>query len=141
MRSSERKAVIRLAGIIVVVGVLCLSAATAAAASDFDGSRILICAPVQAFDCASGEDCAKGLPEDVGAPAFMRIDVPNKAVIGPKRTSPILLVDKSEDQLLLHGLELGYGWVIAVDQETGKMTATLANREGVFVLFGACTVP
>jgi hypothetical protein len=130
----------RLIGIVVGIGVIWL-AGVPALASDFDGSRVLICAPVQAFDCAAGEDCGKGLPEEIGAPAFMRIDVPNKAVIGPKRTSPILLVDKSDSQLVLQGTELGYGWVIALDQETGKMTATLANHEGAFVLFGACIVP
>jgi len=130
----------RLLGILVAIGVVCLATASALA-SDFDGSRVLICAPVQAFDCAAGEDCAKGLPDEIGAPAFMRIDLPNKSVVGPKRTSPILLADKTEGQLVLQGTELGYGWVIALDQETGKMTATLANREGAFVLFGACTVP
>jgi hypothetical protein len=116
-------------------------AAAPVLASDFDGSRLLICAPVQAFDCAPGEDCVKGLPEEIGAPAFMRIDVAKKAVIGPKRTSPILVVDKSDTQLVLQGMELGYGWTLAVDQATGKMTGALADREGVFVLFGACTVP
>ena len=130
----------RLIGIVVGIGIIWFTGVPALA-SDFDGSRVLICAPVQAFDCAAGEDCGKGLPEEVGAPAFMRIDVPNKAVIGPKRTSPILLVDKSDGQLVLQGTELGYGWVIALDQETGKMTATLANREGAFVLFGSCMVP
>jgi hypothetical protein len=117
------------------------AAAVPAVAGDFDGSRLLICAPVQAFDCAAGEDCAKGLPDDIGAPPFMRIDVANKAVIGPKRTSPILHVEKSEAQLVLLGTELGYGWTLAIDQETGKLTATLASREAAFVLFGACTVP
>jgi hypothetical protein len=130
----------RLIGIVVGIGIICF-AGVPALASDFDGSRVFICAPVQAFDCAAGEDCGKGLPEEIGAPAFMRIDVANKAVIGPKRTSPILLVDKSESQLVLQGTELGYGWVIALDQENGKMTATLANRDGAFVLFGACIVP
>src|SRR5262245_47886386 len=127
-------------GLVIGIGFVGL-AAIAAGADNFDGSRVLICAPVQAFDCEAGEDCAKGLPEEVGAPAFMRIDVPNKAVIGPKRTSPILLADKTDTQLLLQGTEFGYGWVIALDRETGKMTATLANHENVFVLFGACTVP
>jgi hypothetical protein len=110
-------------------------------ASEFDGSRVLLCAPVQAFDCAAGEDCAKELPEQLGVPAFMRIDVPNKAVVGPKRTSPILVVDRSDAQLTLQGTEFGYGWTIVIDRESGKLSATLANREGVFVLFGACTVP
>lgn len=138
MRSS-RRAVRRLAVLLAGLGVMSLL--TPVRASDFDGSRPFICAPVQAFDCGPGEDCMKGLPEEIGAPSFMRIDVANKTVIGPKRTSPILLVDKSEGQLVLQGFELGYGWVIAIDQETGKMSATLANREGAFVLFGACIVP
>ena len=141
MRSSEPKAPMRLARILAVLGITGLLAAVPVRASDFDGSRLLICAPVQAFDCEPGEDCEKGLPEDVGAPAFIRIDVANKAVIGPKRTSPILLVDTSGGQLLLQGSELGYGWIIAIDQETGKMTGALANHEDAFVLFGACTVP
>jgi hypothetical protein len=131
---------VRRLGLVAGIGLIGLGAVPTKA-GDFDGSRILICAPVQAFDCAAGEDCGKGLPEEIGAPAFMRIDVANKAVIGPKRTSPILWTDESDTQLVLQGNELGYGWVIAVDQESGKMTATLANREGAVVLFGACTVP
>ena len=53
---------------------------------------------------------------------------------------PILFIDKSDDQALLQGKELGYGWTLALDQESGKMTATLVNREEVFVLFGSCTL-
>jgi hypothetical protein len=139
MPSSDRGRIVRRIGLLTGIALIVLGAAPTMA-GDFDGSRVLICAPVQAFDCAAGEDCGKGLPEEIGAPAFMRIDVANKAVIGPKRTSPILWTDKSDAQLLLQGTEFGYGWVIAVDQETGKMTATLANRENVFVLFGTCTV-
>jgi hypothetical protein len=140
MPSSDEARVARRLGLVLALGLVALGAAPAMA-GDFDGSRVLICAPVQAFDCAAGEDCGKGLPEEIGAPAFMRIDVANKAVIGPKRTSSILWTDKSDTQLLLQGTEFGYGWVIAIDQETGRMTATLANHENVFVLFGACTVP
>jgi hypothetical protein len=139
MPSSEGARIVGQLGVVVGIGLLAVGAAPTMA-GDFDGSRVLICAPVQAFDCAAGEDCGKGLPEEIGAPAFLRIDVANKAVIGPKRTSPILWTDKSDTQLLLQGTEFGYGWVIAVDQETGRMTATLANHENVFVLFGACTV-
>jgi hypothetical protein len=140
MPSSERPRGVRRLGFLAALALLALGAVPARA-GDFDGSRVLICAPVQAFDCAAGEDCGKGLPDEIGAPAFMRIDVANKAVVGPKRTTSILFVDKSDTQLLLQGTELGYAWSIAVDQETGRMTATLANRENAIVLFGACTVP
>ena len=112
-----------------------------APAGDFDGSKLFICAPVEALDCSAGDACAKGTPDDIGAPAFLRIDVAQKAVIGPKRTSAIQFMDRSDAQLLLQGTEMGYAWTIAVDQSSGKMAVSLVNLEGVFVLFGSCTVP
>jgi hypothetical protein len=124
-------------------GMLCAAFAAAVAlpvfGGDFDGSKRLICAPVQAMDCAIGEDCLKALPEEVGAPAFMRIDFEKKTVSGPQRTSPVQFMEKSDKQLLLQGTELGYAWTIALDQATGKMMITLVDRDGAFVLFGSCT--
>jgi hypothetical protein len=115
--------------------------ASAACGGDFDGSKPLICAPVQAMDCTSDEGCTKGTPEEIGAPAFLRIDVSKKTVAGSKRTSALQQSDLDADQLLLRGVELGYGWTIAIEQSTGKAVFTLTNHEGVFILFGACTVP
>ena len=60
-------------------------------------------------------------------------------MIGPKRTSPVLFMDKTAQQVLLQGTELGFGWTIALDQSSGSMSATLVDREGAVVLFGACT--
>ena len=108
-------------------------------AGDFDGSRLLICAPVTAMDCVRGDDCLTGLPEDIGAPAFMRLDFTGRAVIGPKVTSPILLMDKTSDQILLQGREIDFGWTIALDSKNGEMAVTLTDRNGAYVLFGSCT--
>ena len=108
-------------------------------AGDFDGSRLLICAPVTTMDCVRGGDCLTGLPEDVGAPAFMRLDFTGRAVIGPKVTSPILLMDKTSDQILLQGREIDFGWTIALDSKNGEMAVTLTDRNGAYVLFGSCT--
>jgi hypothetical protein len=129
----------------ILVGLLGAVAAVLAAlpapAADFDGSKLLICAPVEALDCGPGVACEKGTPEEVGAPTFFRIDFAGKAVVGPKRTATIERMDKTDTQILLQGTELGYAWTIVLDAATGKISTTLANREGVFVLFGACTVP
>ena len=122
-----------------MVAALALLTAGMASAGDFDGSKLLICAPVEAMDCAAGEACTKGRPDDIGAPRFLRLDVAKKVIVGPKQTTPILFMDKSDTQLLLQGTELGYGWTLALDQESGTMTTTLVNREEVFVLFGSCT--
>jgi hypothetical protein len=107
--------------------------------ADFDGSKNLICAPVEAMDCVAGEACTRGLPDEIGAPAFIRVDVTKKVISGPMQTTPILFVDKTETRVLLQGKELGFGWTIALEQSTGKLTATLVDEEGVFVLFGNCT--
>jgi hypothetical protein len=109
-------------------------------AADFDGSKPLLCATQAALDCARGDDCAAGLPEEIGAPTFMRIDLAKKSVIGPQTTTEILLQDKSGKQLLLQGRESGFGWTIVVDQPSGELTVTLTNRNGAYVLYGACTV-
>jgi hypothetical protein len=114
--------------------------AVPALAADFDGSKPLLCATQAALDCARGDTCASGLPEEIGAPAFMRVDLAKKSVVGPQTTSEILLQDKSGKQLLLQGREGGFGWTIVVDQQSGELTVTLTNRNGAYVLYGACTV-
>jgi hypothetical protein len=114
-------------------------AAMSAFAADFDGSRRLLCATAEARDCVSGESCSGGLPDDFGAPVFLRIDFEKKTVVGPKRTTPIRLMEQDERQLLLQGTELGYAWVFALDRTSGKFSASLTDLEGAFVLFGSCT--
>lgn len=108
-------------------------------AADFDGSRALICATISASDCLRGEECQAGLPEDVGAPAFMRLDFSKKTVLGPKNASPILLQEKSDRQLLLQGREGSFAWTIAIEAENGYMTVALVSRSNAYVLFGNCT--
>jgi hypothetical protein len=107
--------------------------------ADFDGSKMLICATIDAMDCVSGENCTKGRAGDMGAPAFLRIDFAKKAIVGTKHTTPIVAMENADKQILLQGKEQGYGWTFALDQEEGKFSATLVNRDGVFVLFGSCT--
>jgi hypothetical protein len=57
----------------------------------------------------------------------------------PQKTTPILSVDKTEERLLLQGTEHSFGWAIVLDQESGKLAATLLDNRGAIVLFGHCT--
>lgn len=111
----------------------------AAAAADFDGSRMLMCAPVEARTCVPGEVCVWSRPSEIGLPAFVRIDFDHQVIVGPYRTTPIRLMEKGDRQLLLQGVELGLAWTIALDQESGEMSASIMDRKAGFVLFGACT--
>ena len=104
-----------------------------------DGPQRLICATIEAIDCEPGAACFKGRPSEVGAPAFMRIDLEKGTIAGTNRTTPIVRMEKEAETVLLQGSEVGYGWTMAIDMKAGTMSATLVNRDGAFVLFGSCT--
>lgn len=109
-----------------------------AGAASVDTATQLICATVEAMDCESGASCLKGRPAEIGAPAFMRIDLERRTVAGTERTTPIANLEKRNDNVLLQGTESDFGWTMAIDTKAGTMTATLVNRDGAFVLFGSC---
>ena len=118
-----------------------LAIGSEAGAADFDGSKPLICATVDAHACDPGETCLRGLPDFIGMPQFMRIDFAKKTVAGPKRTTQIRYIDTSADQILMQGTELGYAWTVVLDKTDGAMSMTLVSRDDAFTVFGYCTPP
>ena len=112
---------------------------SSAHAGDFDGSRLLICAPVEVKDCEAGSHCVAATPADVGTPSFVRIDFDRQLLVGPKSESPIRVYEKTDQQILMMGSEQGFGWTVVLDQQSGEISATIADRNGAFVLFGSCT--
>jgi hypothetical protein len=111
----------------------------AAVAADFDGSKLLICAPTEAVDLRPGADLVRERPADIGAPSFLRVDIANKKITGPKRVTPITFIERNDKQILLQGTEMGFGWTLALDQQLGEMTLTFVDRTRAVVLTGRCT--
>ena len=116
-----------------------VAASFAATAADFDGSKPLVCATIEAHDCDVGETCIRGLPESVGAPQFLRIDFAKKVMVGTKQSTPIRTMESGPEQVLLQGIELGFAWTLALDSASGKLSGSMVNKDGAFVVFGACT--
>ena len=100
----------------------------------------MICAIAEVADCDAGTPCVRGRPLQMGAPGMLSIDLQGKKINGPRRSTPILFIERSDEtpQVLLQGTEIGFGWTLAIDMKSGSMTGTLTNREGVFLLFGTC---
>ncbi|AYQ43558.1 hypothetical protein CVS37_36620 [Burkholderia lata] len=109
-----------------------------ALAGDFDGSRPLLCATIDAHACDPGFICERALPADLGAPRFVSIDFAKKTISGPARSSPIQFMEKDPAQIAMQGSERGYAWTLVLDTRDGTMTATLVNREDAVVVFGNC---
>lgn len=121
-----------------IVAAACLTLGSAVGA-DFDGSRPLICAPTEAVQLRPGEAIVKSRPTDIGAPAFLRVDIAKKQIAGPKRVTPIKYIEKDDQQILLQGTELGFGWTLALDRRLGEMRLTFVDSVGAVVLSGSCT--
>ena len=128
-----------------LVAVLVLSAAsTVANAEGLDGSQPLICASMEAYDCASGEDCLRGTAESIDAPQFMWLDFEHRLARatranGEERTAKIESLTLETGKLILQGVQGGLGWSMTIAQENGAMVLTAAGDRTAFVIFGACT--
>jgi hypothetical protein len=123
----------------VCLAILLSTVALQVGAADFDGSKRLICATIDAHACDPGIACTRSLPADLGLPRFLTLDFDKRVVVGPAHTTPMASVNKSADQVLILGTEMGFGWTLVVDSVDGEMTLTIANRDDAFVLFGNCT--
>ncbi|MEE8527426.1 MAG: hypothetical protein V3S70_02530 [Gammaproteobacteria bacterium] len=116
-----------------------------AMAADFDGSKSLACAIVEAIECAPGEGCIKGWAEDLNLPQFLTVDFAKKLISGDRpneggRLEAEIVAQTTQDgSIILQGAQNGRGWNLTLEERNGRMTVTAAGRDEGFVLFGACT--
>jgi hypothetical protein len=117
----------------------------AAAAGKYDGSASLISAAAVAHECAAGEICQARLVESVGLPTLMRMDFAGMKVRPlealPNRDSTIRNVNHVNGRTVINGGESGRGWVVTINEQTGRMTAAVVTDGEGFVVFGQCAVP
>jgi hypothetical protein len=133
---------------ILAVGLLLFLLATLihpAHAADFDGSKPLVCAMIQAFECGPDTGCQGGTPESNGLSRFLRVDVGKKEIRSTKesqeRTSKIEKMEHADGMLILNGTQNGRGWTLTITESTGYMVLSVAGDQVAFVVFGACTQP
>jgi len=124
--------------LILGLGVIFSAAATAA---DFDGSTALSCTGVSGYSCEADKACSKVKPESKTPPVLL-IDAPNKTVKTPFRTDllPIANSGINNEQLQFQGTSEKFAWSAIVNRNTGKVTLTIADRIGAYVIFGQCKV-
>ncbi len=46
--------------------------------------------------------------------------------------------ERNAGELILHGVEAGRGWSMAITEAAGRMVVTASGDEVAFVVFGAC---
>jgi len=123
----------------VFLAVALCAVALPALSADFDGSKPLICAAIEANDCALGTDCQKGLAENLNMPQFIRLDFSKKTMGASGRSSPIQHQVREGGMLVMQGFENYRAWSITINETTGKLVGAIAGDQEGFLIFGACT--
>ena len=116
------------------------------AAADFDGSRPLLCATIETFECGSGIECKRGTAQSINLPQFLKIDFKEKKISGTRESGEVLTtkienMERGDGKLVLQGTQNNKGWSMLINEATGKMTITASDDQIGFVVFGACTTP
>jgi len=118
----------------------------ASTAGDFDGSKPLLCAIIEEFDCTPGDECLSGTAESINIPQFLKIDFKEKVISGKRedgkvRSTTVRKTERVDGKMILQGIQNGKAWSMVLTEATGKMTITAADDQVGFVVFGACTTP
>lgn len=121
-----------------LVPLIALIPAVASAEKGFDGSAPLICASHYVMDLTSPTSVVSGLPGEMGAPEFMRLDFQKKTITGAQKTTRILNMTKDNERILLQGTEEGMAWTLALSEADGAMIGSLVDEGGAVVIFGSC---
>lgn len=110
-------------------------------AADFNGTAPLTCAPSAAYSCEPGKACSRVKPES-NPPRVMTIDAQAKTVRAPYRTESLSIANSAlnDEQLQLQGTAEKFAWSAIVQRRTGKVTVTIADRLGAYVIFGDCQI-
>jgi hypothetical protein len=143
--SGERRRIVYRLTYIFLALVLCVVLIKPAAA-EFDGSKPLLCAVIDVFECGPENGCLESTAEGINIPQFIRIDFENKKASGTLASGEIREVgiermERESGAVVIQGGQLGRGWSVSIREETGKMTLAASGDRFGFVIFGACTSP
>jgi hypothetical protein len=111
--------------------------------AEIDGSRPVICAIMETFQLAPGQECLRGTAESLNLPYFFQINFQGKRLLfmreGKEETTKIERAVREGGMWIMQGVELR-GWTLTVSESSGKMVLSAAGEAESFVSFGVCTV-
>lgn len=114
----------------------------AAFAAPLDGSAPMLCAIHQVLDCET-DNCERTTAEEAQVPPFVRIDVQRRVLssVDGARTSPIAQTHRTNGRLMLQGMQNQRVWGAVINEQTGRMWATVGEDDGAIALSGTCIAP
>jgi hypothetical protein len=119
-------------------------AGAAMAGGAVDDSQPLACKATQSHDCLPGKACQtldpKSSPFEGNKDYHFIIDFKNMSArsIYRESTLPITTANKTDDRLVVQGIDKSVAWSAVIKRSNGALTVTVADRDGAYILFGEC---
>jgi hypothetical protein len=113
-------------------------------AATHEGSAPLLCALMEVMECEATSDCQRTTAEHVHLPPFIKVNFGEKTLVGADNDdnkAAVESIQNTNGRLVMQGGKEGRGWSLVILQDTGQMSAVVADGDGAFVIFGACTSP
>lgn len=143
MNTTTRKT-LQTAGLGLAVTALALGS-PAAAAGKYDGTKPMLCAVTAISECTADGKCEPSERQAAhNLPGFLRVDVKGKVLTdndGGSRKSEIKASSIVDGHLVLQGAENGRAWSMVIASEGGRFGGSIVEDEGLFAVFGNCTLP
>jgi hypothetical protein len=105
-------------------------------AATYDGSTPLLCALMEVMECEAANECQRTTAEHVNVAEKTLVGADNDA-----QEAAVENVQHANGRLVMQGGKEGRGWSLVILGDTGQMSAVVADGDGAFVIFGACTTP
>ena len=121
-----------------------LSVGQAARADDVTGRDQILCAVQEVNLCFPGDVCDQGPPWVWNVPDFIEVDFAAKELrttkaSGENRKTPIRDVVRADGQVVVSGLQNGRAFTLAITEDTGTATLSMAAPGKGGVAFAVCT--
>lgn len=113
-------------------------------ADDLRGSDRFLCSAIQATACFVDGDCVMDVPANLNVPQFIVVDVKAKRLATTKasaenRATAIEHVRRENGKIILQGYERERAFSIVIHEESGDLSAAVAQDGRGVAVFGSCT--
>jgi len=119
--------------------------ATLASTTAVAATPNVMCATVEVTECVSGLPCDESTSVAMAIPPFLRINFEERTIRGKRANdeelvTEIVNVRRTDDGVVLQGIDEGLGWTMSLSEADGSMSLAVSGDLLGYVIFGNCMV-
>jgi hypothetical protein len=113
-------------------------------ADDLRGTNRFLCTAIQATACFVDGDCVMDVPANLNVPQFIVVDLKARSLAttkasGQNRATAVEHLRRENGTVVLQGFERERAFSIVIHEESGELSAAVAQDGRAVAIFGSCT--